>query len=64
MRIMAACLKELEVQWGRQASELANTTECVLNAISGLIEGVVGAHEKGTNPVWVIDTCQTRRCLS
>lgn len=31
---------------GRQANELANTIECVLNAITGLIEGVVGERRK------------------
>lgn len=49
MRMVAACLKELVVQWVRQASELANTIECVLHAITGLTEGVLGAQEKGTN---------------
>lgn len=46
---MAACLKELAVEWVRQASELANTIECVLHAITGLTEGSLGAQDKGTN---------------
>lgn len=61
MRMMAACLNSLAVQWGRQASELAKTVKYMLNALSELIEGVMGARQKGNNTVWVIDTCQTKR---
>lgn len=62
MSRMAACLKEPAVWWGREANELANTIiEYMLNAILELIEGVTGAHEKDNNPVWDINTCQTKR---